>query len=208
MRETPEEEDGIQGRNKSLEGCRGQGIMKQWDEGNRFGFAAVVGGGEDIFVHQDELPDGRRYLEIREAFEFTYKINHQKGKWQATEVTLEGVAAGVAPEEVPVFLLPPEAVDDTDKFSDLQANPSLPAEWTREPESWHSDWVEQGVAPKGGEGVFEGRRAHFTAPELFLSKRQFFRAFRAQGYGEDWIMGEWSSLRKSRAFGAPFARDD
>ncbi len=70
------------------------GILKSWNDDRGFGFIAPTEGGQDIFVHISDCPQGRR-PELQEMLTFEIALNPQRKK-KAVNVRYSEAAANGA----------------------------------------------------------------------------------------------------------------
>ena len=68
------------------------GTVKHWNDERGFGFITPEDGGDDVFVHRNDL-SGCDALNMDDKVQYTAEYDETKAKWKATGVTgyyLEG----------------------------------------------------------------------------------------------------------------------
>lgn len=69
------------------------GTVKKWMEDKGFGFILPEGGGDDIFIHKNQLVDCE-VLHEGDAVAFDKEYNERQGKYKASNCTVTSSAGG------------------------------------------------------------------------------------------------------------------
>lgn len=71
---------------------RVHGIVKFYSEEKGYGFIMPDGGGNDVFIHRSNLPEGTKFLDTDQRISFTITNSEKKDKGdgkKATDIKLE-----------------------------------------------------------------------------------------------------------------------